>query len=188
VNVALDTESSQRPLRADARRNREAILKAARAVFSARGREAHLGDVARRAKVGMGTVYRHFPDKDALLEALAREQFDLLTQWAREALEAPDPGPALEALLWRGAELQAKDRALMEAVADFKPGVAEQASELHACMEKLLTRAQATGHIRADATGEDIRLMMCGLGSVMQMSGDGWRRYLTVMLDGMRAG
>jgi hypothetical protein len=76
----------------------------------------------------------------------------------------------------------------MEAVADFKPGVAAQASELHACMEKLLTRAQATGHIRADATGEDIRLMMCGLGSVMQMSGDGWRRYLTVMLDGMRAG
>ena len=55
----------------------------------------------------MGTVYRHFPDKDALLEALAREQFDLLTEWAREALEAPDPGPALEALLWRGAELQA---------------------------------------------------------------------------------
>jgi hypothetical protein len=76
----------------------------------------------------------------------------------------------------------------MEAVADFKPGVAEQASELHACMERLLTRAQETGHIRADATGEDIRLMMCGLGSVMQMSGDGWRRYLTVMLDGMRAG
>jgi AcrR family transcriptional regulator len=188
VNVALDTESSPRPLRADARRNREAILKAARAVFSARGREAHLGDVARRAKVGMGTVYRHFPDKDALLEALAREQFELLTVWAREALDAPDPGPALEALLWRGAELQAKDRALMEAVAEFKPGVAEQSSELHACMETLLTRAQATGHIRADATGEDIRLMMCGLGSVMQMSGDGWRRYLTVMLDGMRAG
>jgi AcrR family transcriptional regulator len=144
--------------------------------------------VARRAKVGMGTVYRHFPDKDALLEALAREQFELLTVWAREALEAPDPGPALEALLWRGAELQAKDRALMEAVAEFKPGVAQQSSELHACMETLLTRAQATGHIRADATGEDIRLMMCGLGSVMQMSGDGWRRYLTVMLDGMRAG
>ena len=71
---------SQRPLRADARRNREAILKAARAVFSARGREGHLEEVARRAKVGMGTVYRHFPTKEALLEALAREQFDLLTE------------------------------------------------------------------------------------------------------------
>jgi AcrR family transcriptional regulator len=187
VNVALDTESPQRPLRADARRNREAILKAARAVFSAHGREAHLGDVARRAKVGMGTVYRHFPDKEALLESLAREQFDLITSWAREAVEAPDPGAAFEALIWRGAEHQANDRALMEAVAEFKPRVAEQASELHACMETLLARAQAAGQIRADATGSDIQLMMCGLGSVMQMGGDGWRRYLTVMLDGMRA-
>src|SRR5215203_4136556 len=158
-DVSVDTESIPKPLRADARRNREAILKAARAIFSARGREGHLEEVARRAKVGMGTVYRHFPTKEALLEALAREQFELLTTWAREAVDAPDPGPALEALLWRGAELQAKDRALMEAVAEFKPGVAEQSSELHACMETLLTRAQATGHIRADATGEDIRLM-----------------------------
>jgi AcrR family transcriptional regulator len=188
VNVTLDTESLQRPLRADARRNREAILKAARAVFAARGRDAHLEEVARRAKVGMGTVYRHFPTKEALLEALAREQFDLLTEWARETQDAPEPGPALEALLWRGAELQAKDRALMEAVAEFKPSVARQAEELHACMEHLLGRAQAAGAIRADATGEDIRLMMCGLGSVMQMGGDGWRRYLTVMLDGMKAG
>jgi AcrR family transcriptional regulator len=187
VNVTLDTESLQRPLRADARRNHEAILKAARAVFAARGRDAHLEEVARRAKVGMGTVYRHFPTKEALLEALAREQFDLLTEWAREAKDAPDPGPALEALLWRGAELQAKDRALMEAVAEFKPSVARQAEELHACMQHLLARAQEAGAIRADATGEDIRLMMCGLGSVMQMPGDGWRRYLTVMLDGMRA-
>ena len=83
--------------------------------------------------------------------------------------------------------MQATDRALTEAVAEFKPSVAEQASELHACMRALLTRAQAAGQIRADATGEDIRLMMCGIGSVMQMPGDGWRRYLTIMLDGMRA-
>ena len=187
-DVSVDTESIPKPLRADARRNREAILKAARAIFSARGREGHLEEVARRAKVGMGTVYRHFPTKEALLEALAREQFELLTSWAREAQASPEPGAALEALLWRGAEHQANDRALMEAVADFKPSVARQAEELHACMEQLLHRAQAAGHIRADANAEDIPLMMCGLGSVMQMGGDGWRRYLTVMLDGMRAG
>jgi AcrR family transcriptional regulator len=188
VNVALDTESSQRPLRADARRNREAILKAARASSppgAARPISATWRAVPRSAWA-RSTV--HFPDKEALLEALAREQFDLLTEWAREAQESPDPGPALEALLWRGAELQANDRALMEAVAEFKPSVAEQASELHARMGSLLARAQASGHIRADATPDDIRLMMCGLGSVMQMAGDGWRRYLTVMLDGMRAG
>ena len=186
MNVSVDTELAQRPLRADARRNREAILKAARAVFSARGREGHLEEVAKRAKVGMGTVYRHFPTKEALLEALAREQFDILTSWAREALDEPHPGAALEALMWRGAELQANDRALMEAVADFKPSVAQQAQELHACTEALLTRAKEEGTIRADASGEDIRLMMCGLGSVMQMPGEGWRRYMTVMLDGLR--
>ena len=103
--MAIDTEALSRPLRADARRNRERVLKAARAVFSARGRDAHLEDVARRAKVGVGTVYRHFPTKEALLEALAREQFELITEWAREAQDAPDAWEALQALLWRGAEL-----------------------------------------------------------------------------------
>jgi AcrR family transcriptional regulator len=187
VNVSVDTEALSKPLRADARRNRERILKAARAVFSAKGRDAHLEDVARRAKVGVGTVYRHFPTKDALLEALAREQFDVLTRWSREAEEEPDAWAAFHAMIWRGAELQASDRALMEAVADFKPSVAEQASGLHASIERLMRRAQAQGKMRADATGSDVQLMMCGLGSVMQMSGDGWRRYLTVMLDGLRA-
>ena len=188
MNVSVDTESVERPLRADARRNREAILKAARAVFSARGREAHLEEVARRAKVGMGTVYRHFPTKEALLEAIAREQFETLTEWAREAKDAPDPGVALEAHLWRCAELQANNRALMEAVAEFKPSVARQAEELHAYVEELLDRAKAQGTVRADATADDVRLMMCGLGGVMLMGGEGWRRYLTVMLDGLRAG
>ena len=187
MNVSVDTPDLSRPLRADARRNRERILKAARAVFSASGRDAHLEDVARRAKVGVGTVYRHFPTKDALLEALAREQFDLLTQWSREAEEQPDPWAAFNAMIWRGADLQASDRALMEAVADFKPSVAQQAEELHASIERLVERAQAAGEMRADATGRDVQLMMCGLGSVMQMGGDGWRRYLTVMLDGLRA-
>ena len=97
------------------------------------------------------------------------------------------PWAAFNAMIWRGAELQASDRALMEAVADFKPSVAQQASELHASIERLMRRAQAQGEMRPDATGSDVQLMMCGLGSVMQMSGDGWRRYLTVMLDGLRA-
>ena len=186
-SVSISTEPLSRPLRADARRNRERVVKAARAVFAAKGRDAHLEDVARRAKAGVGTVYRYFPTKEALLEALAREQFDTLTEWAREAQEAPDPWEAFTTLMWRGAELQASDRALMEAVADFKPSVARQAEELHACMERLIARAQEQGAMRPDASGDDVRLMMCGLGSVMQMAGDGWRRYLTVMLDGLRA-
>jgi hypothetical protein len=90
-------------------------------------------------------------------------------------------------MIWRGAELQSADRALMEAVAEFKPSVARQAEGLHASIERLMARAQAQGAMRADASGADVQLIMCGLGSVMQMGGDGWRRYLTVMLDGLRA-
>jgi AcrR family transcriptional regulator len=184
--VAIRTEALERPLRADARRNRERVLKAARAVFAARGRDAHLEDVARRAQVGVGTVYRHFPTKEALLEALARDQFEVITQWAREAQDAPDAWEALQALLWRGAELQASDRALMEAVAEYKPSVAKQSEDLRACIDALIARAIEQGAVRPDATGDDIRLLMCGLGSVMQMAGDGWRRYMAVMLDGLK--
>ena len=181
MNVAIDTEALDRPLRADARRTRERVLKAARARVAAHGRGAPPPD-----EVGVGTVYRHFPTKEALLEALAREQFDLITSWAREAQDAPDAWEALKTLIWRGAEHQAKDRALMEAVAEFKPSVARQSEDLQACVDRLITRAQEQGAVREDAVGEDVRLMMCGLGSVMQMGGDGWRRYLTVMLDGLR--
>ncbi len=187
VNVAIVTGPPERPLRADARRNRASVLRAARAVFSDKGRDAQIDDVARRAKVGVGTVYRHFPTKEALLEALAVEQFERITGWAREALEAPDPWEAFRALIWRSAELQASDRALMEAVADRKFRAARDAHELHDCIEALLTRVKAAGAVRADASAMDVQLMMCGLGSVMQQDGDRWRRYLELMLDGLRA-
>ena len=187
MNVTIVTGPLERPLRADARRNRERILRAARAVFAEKGREAQVDDVARRAKVGVGTVYRHFPTKEALLEALALEQFERITGWARDALAEEDAWKAFEAMIWRGAELQASDRALMEAVADAKSRVARDAHELHACTEELLARARAAGVARADATAEDVQLMMCGLGSVMQRPGEIWRRYLELMLDGLRA-
>jgi AcrR family transcriptional regulator len=186
VNVAIVTGPPERPLRADARRNHVRILRAARAVFSDQGRDAQIDDVARRAKVGVGTVYRHFPTKEALLEALAEEQFERITCWAREALEGKDPWKAFEALIWRSAELQASDRALMEAVADRKFRAARDAHDLLACTEELLTRAKAAGAVRDDASAEDVQLMMCGLGSVMQQDGNRWRRYLELMLDGLR--
>ena len=165
-----------------------AILKAARAVFSARGRDAHLDDVARRAKVGMGTVYRHFPTKEALLEALAREQFELLTGvGARGAGRARRLGGA------RGAAVARRRAPGLRPRADgggrrVQAERRRQAEELQRVHRSPGQRARkAEGTVRADATGDDVRLMMCGLGSVMQMGGDGWRRYLTVMLDGLRA-
>jgi len=143
--MAISPPEVPRPLRADARRNHERILKAARRVFADKGRDAQIDDVARRAKVGVGTVYRHFPTKEALLEGLAREQFARVTEWSREAVDAPDPWEGLRDLLWRSAELQARDRALMEAVSDHKSRVAGEAREMHANVEVLIRRAQVAG-------------------------------------------
>jgi AcrR family transcriptional regulator len=182
-----------RPLRADARRNRERVIKAARAVFAEQGREAQVDDVARRAKVGVGTVYRHFPTKEALLEALVRDRFAQLAEWALEALEEEDAWAAFERVVWRGAELHAGDRALAEATADAKACIADQASMesgLATSLAELMARAQRDGTMRADARPEDLPAMFCGLGSVMHRDAEdqlAWRRYLALMLDGLRA-
>jgi len=98
-----DTASeTERPLRADARRNRERILASARAAFAESGAAVQIDDVARHAGVGVGTVYRHFPTKQALLTELVRQTFRLFTQWARDALEAGgEPSALIEGLLRR---------------------------------------------------------------------------------------
>src|SRR5687768_11063182 len=97
--------SGARPLRADARRNRERVLEAARTCF------------ARDGKVGVGTVYRHFPTKEALVEAIAADHFDRLAASAREALESPDPWEGFSTFLRNSGQVQAGDRALAEVMA-----------------------------------------------------------------------
>jgi AcrR family transcriptional regulator len=184
-----DIPVAGKPLRADARRNRERILKAARAVFAEQGMHSQIDDVAKRAKVGVGTVYRHFPTKEALVEALVRERFEEIAGYAREALEREDAWEGFCELIWRAAERNAADMAFCEAVAftDQSRVVAEVG--LARSTELLMERAKAQGRMRADATEQDVPMMMCGAGSVMRMSpkSDTWRRYLTLMLDGLRA-
>ena len=108
------SETVIKPLRADARRNRERVLTAARAVFAEHGREAQMDDVARSAGVGVGTVYRHFPTKEALVQALALDLFEGLLRGAREAMEIEDPWEAFTQALWTGGNLLASDRAFTE--------------------------------------------------------------------------
>src|SRR4051794_27205946 len=106
------TQVAGRPLRADARRNRERVLTAAREVFAEHGPEAQMDDVARRAEVGVGTVYRHFPTKEALIDALVAEAFERLLVVAKEQAQRENGGwDALETTLWAGAEILAGDRA-----------------------------------------------------------------------------
>jgi len=176
-------------MRADARRNRERILKAARAVFGEQGIEAQIDDVAKRAKVGVGTVYRHYPTKEALRDALVRERFEEIAGYAEEALRRDDAWEGFCELIWRAAERNAADRAFCEVVAFTDQSSIVEETGLAGSTALLMQRAKALGKLRADATPVDIPIMMAGAGSVMRAHASPavWRRYLTIMLDGLRA-
>jgi AcrR family transcriptional regulator len=185
--------ASERPMRADARRNREKVLAAARAVFSEQGRDAQMDDVARRAGVGVGTVYRHFPTKEALIEALMVEAFRSIADRAESALEIEDPWEAFTTVLWHGAEVMSADRAMSEVFASI-PGVMESAlptiEGLTDTMATHIRRAQESGQLRADLVVDDIPMLMCGIGSATKKDHrcpDAWRRHLAIVLDGLRA-
>ena len=179
----------EKPLRADARRNRERILKAARSVFADQGMDAQMDDVAKRAKVGVGTVYRHFPTKEVLLDAIVRERFEEIAGYAKEALRHEDAWQGFSELMWRAAERNAADRAFCEVCAlGDQSRIVEETGLAHST-ELLMNRAKAAGTMRADATQMDIPILMAGAGAVMRIHPDSdfWRRYLTIMLDGLRA-
>jgi AcrR family transcriptional regulator len=186
------TGVANRPLRADARRNRERVLAAAREVFADQGREAQIDDVARRAQVGVGTVYRHFPTKEALIDAIAGEAFERLVIVAEDQLaNNADPWESLEKTLWAGAELLAGDRAVSELMSESTFNVDfEVQKRMSFAMDGLLQRAQAAGALRPDVILDDITMLMCGVGSATVKSHvvpDSWRRHLCVVIDGLRA-
>jgi len=185
-----------RPLRADARRNREKVLAAAAAAFGESGLESQVEDIARRAGVGVGTVYRHFPTKDALVTALAEAHFERLADTVEAALaQCGDPWDDFASALWRCAESAARDVAWCEIIAGDAGAVGRAArgqARLHEATGALIARAQAAGVMRADATVQDVSTIMCGFGHVASSQRAGapldWRRYLTIALDGLRAG
>jgi AcrR family transcriptional regulator len=185
--------SVEKPLRADARRNREKVLAAARAVFSEQGVEAQMDDVARRADVGVGTVYRHFPTKEALLNALSDELFAVVAVYTRNQLTLDDPWEAFTRAMWFGAEKTAGDRAFSEILSATRPGqnrTCPGKEDLFVTIGELIDRCKAAGKMRPDVMVDDIGLMMCGVGSASQMEHPvpgAWRRHLAIMLDGLRA-
>jgi Bacterial regulatory proteins, tetR family. len=184
---------TERLLRADARRNRERILESARAVFAEYGADAQIDDVARQAGVGVGTVYRHFETKEALLVELLREKFRLFAARAREALEQHgEPFAVLEDLLRRNAQTAASDAAVQHALAGAGENIWMQAEaeqqELVAVTGLLIARARRAGTIRQDVEANDIAMLMCGLCSTMgSKPGFDWRRHLDLVIDMLRA-
>jgi AcrR family transcriptional regulator len=188
------TQVAGRPLRADARRNRERVLTAAREVFAEQGRDAQMDDVARRAQVGVGTVYRHFPTKEALIDALVAEAFERLLVVAKEqAQRDDDPWDALVTTLWAGAEILAGDRAVSAIMSEVYGPVnvdLDLQLQMHETTTVLVERAREAGVLRQDVILDDIPMVMCGIGMATckphQMP-DAWRRHLSIVLDGLRA-
>jgi AcrR family transcriptional regulator len=188
------SEVVEKPLRADARRNREKVLAAARAVFSEKGVDAQMDDVAHRARVGVGTVYRHFPTKEALVYALTDELFDVIAAHVRELLGHDDPWEAFKDALWFAGEKTAGDRAFSEILAAERKTMAPHScpgkEDLTVTVGELMRRCIAAGKMRPDAVIDDVPLVMCGIGSASAMPHqvpDAWRRHLGIVLDGLRA-
>ena len=182
-----------RPLRADARRNRERVIAAAREVFAEHGHEAQVDLIARRAEVGVGTVYRHFPTKEALLEALVADTFRRVGEAAVKALDDPDPWEGFAGVLRYAGEILAGNRGLTEALAvqpTFEEVPSEHMLRLHESVRELIRRGQAAGVIRDDLQVDDIPMIMCGIGAATRKPHactDSWRRHLAIALDGLRA-
>ena len=187
------TTGAERTLRADARRNREAVLAAAKTLFADQGLEAQMPDVAKAAKVGVGTVYRHFPNKTDLIAALVTERFEGLAEQARAALEADDAWQGFCDFIRFAAQIQADDRGLCE-VMGSRPELmdaAAQAAGLPELADQMVKRAQRSGELRSDLQWEDVPMIACGLGRITQAemgpAVGRWPRLLEIILDGLRA-
>jgi len=184
---------AERALRADARRNREAVIAAAKKLFADQGLEAQIPDVAKAAKVGVGTVYRHFPTKDNLIAALVAERFERLASKASECLETDDPWEGLCDFIRFSAQIQADDRGLCEVMGSRSEvmDAAARAAGLPELCDRLVKRAQRSGELRRDLIGEDIPMIACGLGRIVQATegpaAGRWPRLVEIILDGLRA-
>jgi AcrR family transcriptional regulator len=182
-------DDALRPMRADARRNRDRVLAAARELFGENGAEAQMDDVARVAGVGVGTVYRHFPTKEALIGELVRQKFALFGAQTEEALRSDGPGfEVLSRLLRRNAEHLADDAATRYAMgggtAVWEAAEPERI-RLQERVAELIDRGRSDGSLRADLRVSDIPMVMCGIASSMAHGFD-WSRHLELLLDGMR--
>jgi AcrR family transcriptional regulator len=177
-------------LRADAQRNLDRILEAAADAFADAGPDVTIDEIARRAGVGHGTVFRRFPTKDALRAAVIRARLEDMLACARGLLDHADAGAALEEFVWVGAEMCRRDRALFEGVekCDAFADVMDVKHELHDTVDRLIRRARRSGAVRTRLDARDIGALV---GAAIEASlhaerPDAWRRYVQVVLDGFR--
>jgi AcrR family transcriptional regulator len=182
-------------LRADAERNRRRILDAATDEFAERGLRVSLDDVAARAGVGVGTVYRRFPDREALVNALFEERIAEFIGMAERAERHPDAWEGLVEFIREGSEFHGRNRALKELMFSA-PGARDWVDDVRRTVRpkvaRVVERAQEEGRLREDFATLDVPLIELMLSSVIEFTAeaapDVWRRLLTYVIDGMRSG
>jgi AcrR family transcriptional regulator len=186
-------ETTVPALRRDAQENRDRILAAARAVFAEDGVDVPVETIAERAGVGMGTLYRRFPTKHDLVEAVIEESLDAFVVAATDGLAEDDPWTGFSRFVERVLELHVENRALREVLAGTDHGHARDAvrRRVRPLVRRLIERAHADGSLRDDFTPEDMPLVFMTAGRVLEaargVAPELWRRYLGLLLDGLRA-
>lgn len=185
--------TNERPLRADAEQNRLKIIAAGAEVFAERGFAATLDDVAHRAGVGVGTVYRRFPDKESLLDAIFFERVEEVVASAEAFAAYEDAWSGLLQFLTLTCQLHAKDRALKEVMIKGSRHLERTEhvrDKLMDILTSLVVRAKEQGALRDDVTVFDIPVLMQMVGSaadyVRDVKPEAWQRYLTLLIDGLR--
>ena len=191
------TQVPPRPLRADAARNRARIIDAAAEVFAERGLDVTLDDIAAHAGLGVGTVYRRFADREALVEALFDERMKAKIAKMEAALAVPaeQAGDALITLMREICEDLARDRGLRQLMLSSTYGqnrIAHCRDEIREIVERLVARAKATGELRADFEATDVPVLFLMVGAIADfatpVAPELWRRYFEMMVDGLRPG
>jgi AcrR family transcriptional regulator len=190
TGIAGEREGQRR----DARRNHGLLVAAAREVFAERGADASLEEIARRAGVGVGTLYRHFATREALVEAVFERRIGEFAAVAEAAAAEPDGWLALVGFLERMLEVQASDRLLKDVLLRSPPGtgrVDRARAEMRSQFERVLERARAQGRLRADFEFPDLAMLLWSFATVIDATSEAapnaWRRHLHWLLDGLRA-
>lgn len=185
-------ECQGKNLRADARRNRERILASAQELFARDGEKAQMDEIAAHAGVGMGTVYRHFPTKAALLTEMVRSRFTTFGEIAVEAEKIDDPFEALAVVITKSAEAVEDDAGFQLAMMGSDQleweGIEEDKRVFAEITGRIIERAVKEGAVREDLTFDDFPMLMCGVTSTQYFSPGGaqWQRHVELILAGLR--